>query len=67
MKLNPLQKYLLHQTTNLGVRGSNPFGRAILFTSILVTWVTVYTGDIGNSFRPKGLAIGSILHVSSSK
>jgi hypothetical protein len=35
--------------------------------SIPVTWVTVYTGDIGNTFGPNGLVIGSSLHVSSSK
>jgi hypothetical protein len=29
--------------------------------------VTVYTEDMGNTFGPKGLAIGSSLHVSSSK
>jgi DNA-binding NarL/FixJ family response regulator len=28
---------------------------------------TVYSGDMGNTFGPKGLLIGSSLHVSSSK
>ena len=31
------------------------------------TWVTDYSGDMGNSFGPKGLSIGSSLQVSSSK
>jgi hypothetical protein len=29
--------------------------------------VTVYTGDIGNTFGPNGFGSGSSLHVSSSK
>ena len=29
------------------------------------TWVTDYSGDIGNTLGPKGLATGSSLHVSS--
>jgi hypothetical protein len=29
--------------------------------------VTVYSGDIGNTFEPKGFSIGSSRHVSSSK
>ena len=36
--------------------------------SILETWVTVSSGDIGNTFSHlKGLQAGSILRVSSSK
>jgi len=32
-----------------------------------VDWVTDYSGDIGNTLGPKGLATGSSLHVSSLK
>jgi amidase len=35
--------------------------------SVPDTWVTFYTGDIGNTFGPKGFSIGSSLHVSWSK
>src|SRR5688572_21005583 len=35
--------------------------------SIPDTWVTPYSGDMGNSFEPNGLSIGSRRHVSSSK
>ena len=35
--------------------------------SVPDTWVTVYSGDIGNTFGPKGFSIGSSLHVSWSK
>src|SRR5689334_11261617 len=37
-----------------GVRGSNPFGRNAVLGSIPDTWVTVYSGGIGNTFGPKG-------------
>ena len=37
------------------VRGSNPLGRATSVRSIPDTWVTVYSGDMGNSFGPKGV------------
>jgi len=35
--------------------------------SIPETWVTPYSGDMGSSFGPKGMLIGSSRHVSSSK
>ena len=35
--------------------------------SIPVTWVTVHSEHIGNTFGPKGFSIGSSRHVSSSK
>lgn len=35
--------------------------------SIPDTWVTVYTGDIGNTFLSNGLSTGSILEFFSSK
>src|ERR1700731_1447037 len=44
--------------------GSNPTPSASVFRSVPDTWVTVYTGDIGNTFGPKGLSSGSSLHVS---
>jgi hypothetical protein len=31
--------------------------------SIPDTWVTFYTGDMGNTFGPKGFSIGSSLNV----
>ena len=50
-----------------GVGGSNPLAPTKFHWSIPVTWVTVHSGDIGNTFEPKGFWIGSSLHVSSSK
>jgi hypothetical protein len=41
--------------------------RHFLRGSIPETWVTDHSGDIGNSFGLKGLAIGSSRYVSSSK
>ena len=46
---------------------SVPDGDATPPRSIPETWVTPYSGDMGNSFGPKGLLIGSRRHVSSSK
>jgi hypothetical protein len=40
-------------------------GASILDRSIPVTWVTVYSGDIGDSYGPKRFSIGSSRHVSS--
>jgi hypothetical protein len=48
-------------------RSTVPHGDANLLRSIPETWVTPYSGDMGNSFGPKGLLIGSRRHVSSSK
>jgi hypothetical protein len=31
--------------------------------SVPDTWVTVYTGGMGNTFGPKGFSSGSSLHV----
>jgi hypothetical protein len=36
--------------------GSNPSLSATHGVSVPDTWVTVHTGDIGNTFRPKGLS-----------
>ena len=38
-----------------------PVGDAIIEWSIPVTWVTVHSEDIGNTFGPNGLLIGSSL------
>jgi hypothetical protein len=35
--------------------------------SIPDTWVTVHSEDMGNTFGPNGLSIGSSRHDSSSK
>ena len=48
-------------TTNQEVASSSLAGRANLRWSIPDTWVTVHSGDIGNTFGPKGLSIGSSL------
>src|ERR1700722_14958551 len=39
-----------HLTSNLGVGGSNPSERATFRGSVPDTWVTVYSGDMGNTF-----------------
>ena len=44
----------LPQSSNLGVGGSNPSERAKSSRSVPDTWVTVYSGDMGNTFAPKG-------------
>ena len=51
-------------SSNQVVGVSSPSGRAIVSRSIPDTWVTVYTGDIGNTFAWKGLSMLSSLHVS---
>ena len=50
-----------------GVGGSNPLAQTSQTRSIPGTWVTDYSGDIGNTFGPNGFSIGSSLQVSSSK
>ncbi len=49
------------------VTGSTPVWSTNLRWYVPVTWVTVYTEHIGNTFGPKGLAIGSTRSASSSK
>jgi hypothetical protein len=53
-----------HKLAKVGVEGSNPFARSNNFRSVPDTWVTFYTGDMGNTFGPNGLSSGSSLHVS---
>ncbi len=48
-----------HLTGGQGVAGSNPVIPTIYFRSIPVTWVTVHSGDIGNTFDPNGFSIRS--------
>src|SRR5438067_4629731 len=48
-----------------GTGGSNPSPSAKCDGSIPVTWVTVHSEHIGNTFGPNGLSTGSSLHVSS--
>ena len=50
-----------------GVAGSNPVAPTTSLRYIPVTWVTDYSEHIGNTFGPKGFAIGSSLPTSSSK
>ena len=45
------------------IPGSNPGGASNFLGSIPETWVTDYSGDMGNSFGPKGLSIGSSLQL----
>src|SRR5579872_6840981 len=49
------------------IGGSNPSLSATSERSVPDTWVTVYSGDMGNTFGPKGFSIGSSLHVWWSK
>ena len=46
------------------VTGSTPVWSTILSWYFPVTWVTVYTEHMGNSFDPNGFSIGSSRHVS---
>ena len=52
---------------NQQVLGSSPSAGSSIQWSIPVTWVTVHSGGIGNTFGPNGLSMGSSLQVSSSK
>ncbi len=63
----PVAQGIEQQPSKLKVAGSNPAGVATAVGSIPNTWVTFHTGDIGNTFGPKGLSRGSSLHVSLSK
>src|SRR5687768_16667367 len=56
-----------HRLHTAGVSGSNPLAPTILRGSIPVTWVTDYSGDMGNTDGPNGFSIGSRRQVSSSK
>ena len=47
------------QNCKTSISGSNPDGASIP--------IKVYSGDMGNTFGPKGFSIGSSLQVSSSK
>src|SRR6266511_1089953 len=42
--------------------GMSPMSRAAHQWSVPDTWVTVYSGDIGNTFGPKGLSTAAPLH-----
>lgn len=56
--------FRLPTVRNQQVFGSSPSAGSSFQWSIPVTWVTVYSEDIGNTFDPKGFWIGSSLHVS---
>jgi hypothetical protein len=56
-----------HGTWAQGVAGSNPAAPTSFQGFIPVTWVTVHSEHIGNTFGVKGFSIGSSRHVSSSK
>ena len=47
----------------VGVEGSNPFARSILFMSSPKTWVTDRTGDMGDNLVPIGLSMIAMLQV----
>jgi hypothetical protein len=49
---------------NPAIAGSNPAGSTSTRGSVPDTWVTVYSGDMGNTFGPKGFSSGSSLQVS---
>src|SRR5262245_362694 len=42
-----------HNLAKVGVEGSNPFARSKIYRSVTDTWVTVYSGDMGNTLPPK--------------
>jgi hypothetical protein len=52
---------------SIAVAPSNPSIVYVLGVSVLDTWVTDHSGDMGNSLEPKGLSIGSTRPVSASK
>jgi hypothetical protein len=52
---------------DVGVGGSNPLTPTNNLRSIPITWVTVYSGDMGDTLAAKGFSALSILHVSWSK
>ena len=56
-----------HLTGGQGVAGSNPVIPTNSLRSIPVTWVTDYSGDMGNTVGPNGFSIGSRRQVSSPK
>jgi hypothetical protein len=58
----PVSREITAETGSRSTETSARKGR-----SIPDTWVTVYSGDMGNTFGPKGFSIGSSLHVSRSK
>ncbi len=51
-------------TSNQVVGSSNLSGRATFSRPMLETWVTDYTGDIGNTLGLNGFSMGSSLQVS---
>src|SRR4051812_44997092 len=67
--LSGLSVFCLQQVTNRAPisAGSNPAPATNITWSIPVTWVTVHSEHIGNTFGPNGFSIGSSRHVSSSK
>lgn len=54
-----------HPWSGTSSSGSNPNGASNHSRFIPATWVAYYYGDMGNTFGPNGLAIGSS-HVLSS-
>src|SRR5207249_9042796 len=62
-----LAQLVEQRTFNPLVGGSNPPRPTNLVRSIPDTWVTVYTGDMGNTFAAKGFSALSSRAVSWSK
>jgi hypothetical protein len=48
----------------IGVRSFILTGAPEITRSIPTTWVTVYSGNMGNTFGPKGFSMGSSLQIS---
>src|SRR5687768_13994206 len=46
----------LYEICKTSIPGSNPGGASNPKWSIPETWVTVHSGDMGNTFGPKGLS-----------
>ncbi len=49
---------------NAKVEGSIPFRSTTFLRYVPITWVTVYTGDMGNTFALKGFSALVMRHVS---
>src|SRR5687767_855464 len=56
----------VRRATGGGLVGVRGIVRSVPGGSILVTWVTDYSGDMGNTVGPNGFSIGSRGQVSSS-
>jgi len=54
-----LKMLTIYSTVTPGVAGSSPVRSAIFPLSVPITWVTDYSGDIGNTLASKGFGAHS--------